>query len=52
MQFHAKNEVLTAIYDFPGTQFDNTITTKYTYDGNGYPLTSDDGETQLKYEYQ
>jgi hypothetical protein len=51
-QFHAKNEVLTAFYDFPGTQLDKTITTKYTYDGNGYPLTSDDGETQLKYEYQ
>ncbi|OQP50491.1 hypothetical protein A4H97_01215 [Niastella yeongjuensis] len=52
MQFHAKNEVVTAFYDFPGTQLDNTITTKYTYDGKGYPLTSDDGETQLKYEYQ
>ncbi|MBO9199784.1 MULTISPECIES: hypothetical protein [Niastella] len=52
LQFYAKNEVLTAFYDFPGTQLDNTITTKYTYDGNGFPLTSDDGETQLKYEYQ
>jgi hypothetical protein len=52
MQLYAKNEVLTAFYDFPGTQLDKTITTKYTYDGNGYPLTSDDGETQLKYEYQ
>jgi len=52
MQFYAKNEVLSAFYDFAGTQFDYTITTKYTYDGNGYPLTSDDGETQLKYEYQ
>ena len=52
MQFASINEVLTAIYDFPGTQFDTTITTKYTYDGNGYPLTSDDGETQLKYDYQ
>lgn len=52
LPFYAKNEVLTAFYDFPGTQFDTTITTQYTYDGNGYPLTSNDGETQLKYEYQ
>lgn len=51
MQFFMKNEVLTAFYDFPGTQLDKTLTTKYTYDGNGFPLTSDDGETQLKYEY-
>ncbi|HEY8897877.1 MAG TPA: hypothetical protein VIM79_23795 [Niastella sp.] len=52
LQFYAKNETLAAFYDFPGTQFDETITTKYTYDAAGYPLTSDDGETQLKFEYQ
>jgi hypothetical protein len=50
-QFYAKNELLTAFYDFPGSQFDVTYTTKYTYDGDGYPLTSDDGDTQLTYEY-
>lgn len=51
LQFFAKNETLTAFYDFTGTQFDTMITTKYTYDADGYPLTSDDGETQLKFEY-
>jgi hypothetical protein len=50
-QFYNKNELLTSFYDFPGNQFDITYTTKYTYDGDDYPLTSDDGETQLKYEY-
>jgi hypothetical protein len=51
MQFSAKNELLTAFYDFEGSQFDYTLTNKYTYDGDGYPLTSDDGETKLKFEY-
>jgi hypothetical protein len=52
LQFFAKNEQLTAFYDFPDTQFDRTITTQYTYDADGYPLTSTDGETELKFEYQ
>jgi hypothetical protein len=51
LQFFAKNEMLTAFYDFSGTQFDYTLTTKYTYDSDGYPLTSDDGETKMKFEY-
>jgi hypothetical protein len=51
LQLFAKNEMLTAFYDFEGTQFDYTLTTKYTFDNEGYPLTSDDGETQLKFEY-
>jgi hypothetical protein len=50
-QFFARNETLTAFYDFTGTQFDKTVTTKYTYDADGYPLTANDGETQLKFEY-
>ncbi|HUP12398.1 MAG TPA: hypothetical protein VM187_09310, partial [Niastella sp.] len=51
LQFFAKNEMLKAFYDFPGTQFDYELETNYTYDNDGYPLTSDDGETKLKFEY-
>jgi hypothetical protein len=51
LQFFAKNEMLKAFYNFPGTQFDYELKTNYTYDGDGYPLTSDDGETKLKFEY-
>lgn len=50
--FSSKNELISAAYDFPGTEFDHTTTQQYTYDASGYPLTSNDGETQLKYEYQ
>jgi hypothetical protein len=51
LQFFAKNEMLSASYDFEGTMFDYTLTTQYTYDKDGYPLTSNDGETQMKFEY-
>ena len=50
--FAAKNELITTVMDFPGSQFDQTVTNQYTYDANGYPLTSNDGQTQLKFEYQ
>lgn len=49
--FCSKNELITAGYDFSGTGYDYT-THQYTYDASGYPLTSNDGEVQLKYEYQ
>ena len=52
MQLFAKNELLTTVYDFPGTMLDFTITAQYTYDTAGYPVTSNDGETELKFEYQ
>jgi YD repeat-containing protein len=52
LQFFAKNELLSATYDFPGTEADVNITTQYTYDATGYPLTSNDGETLLKFEYE
>jgi len=52
LAFAAKNELITTVMDFPGTQFDQTVTNQYTYDANGYPLTSNDGQTQLKFEYQ
>ncbi|WP_315819007.1 hypothetical protein [Paraflavitalea speifideaquila] len=50
--FISKNELITALYDFPGTDMDHTTTTAYTYDASGYPLTSNDGEIKLTYEYQ
>lgn len=50
--FSSKNELITSSYDFTGTDYDYTVTQQYTYDASGYPLTSNDGETQLKYEYQ
>ena len=52
IQFFAKNELLSATYDFMGTELDKTITTQYTYDGAGFPLTSNDGETLLQFEYE
>jgi hypothetical protein len=52
LAFAAKNELITTVMDFPGSQFDQTVTNQYTYDANGYPLTSNDGQTQLKFEYQ
>lgn len=51
LQFFAKNEMLKAFYDFDGTLFDHELKNNYTYDGDGYPLTSDDGETKMKFEY-
>lgn len=50
--FSSKNELISAAYDFPETTFDYTLTHQYTYDASGYPLTSNDGEVQIKYEYQ
>lgn len=52
LQFAVKNELLSVSFDFPGTQFDETIVNQYTYDGNGYVLTSNDGSSQAVYEYQ
>jgi len=52
LQFAAQNEMLSAAWDFPGTANDVTVTTTYTYDSNGYVLTSNDGGAQLVYEYQ
>ena len=52
LAFAAKNELITTVIDFPGTQFDQTVTNQYTYDTNGYPLTSNNGQTLLTFEYQ
>lgn len=52
VQYGAANELLTVDWDFPGTEQDYSIHTNYTYDNNGYVLTSTDGTTQLKFEYE
>lgn len=51
-QFGSKNEMLSITYDFPGTEQDFIITNTYTYDANGYVLTSTNGTTQNTYTYQ
>jgi YD repeat-containing protein len=52
LEFFAKNDLLTMTYDYPGVLLDETITNTYTYDANGYVLTSNDGDTQTSFEYQ
>jgi YD repeat-containing protein len=52
LHFACNNDMLTARFDFPGTQFDSNVANQYTYDSNGYVLTSNDGTEQLVYEYQ
>jgi len=52
LHFGSNNEMLKTVFDFPGTVADLTINTAYTYDANGYVLTSNDGTEQLVYEYQ
>ena len=52
LQFAAKNELLSASFDFPGDQFDEAINNQYTYDAAGYVLTSTDGTAHINYEYQ
>jgi len=50
--FAASNEIVKTVIDFPGTALDQTINMTYTYDANGYVLTSNDGTTQQVFEYQ
>ncbi len=52
LQFASKNELLSIGFDFPGTQFDETVVNQYTYDASGYVLTSNDGSSQAHFEYQ
>jgi len=52
LQFAAKNDLVSIAFDFPGTDYDKTIINQYTYDANGYVLTSNDGTEQATYEYQ
>lgn len=52
LQFSCNNEMLSMAYDFPGTEADHTETAAYTYDADGYVLTSNDGSARLVFEYQ
>lgn len=52
LQFASKNEMLSVAFDFPGTDNDTNINVTYTYDDNGYVLTSNDGDEHTVYEYQ
>ncbi|MFT3933518.1 MAG: hypothetical protein QM726_07890 [Chitinophagaceae bacterium] len=52
LQFAAKNEMKEINFDFPGDQFDEHVINQYTYDSNGYVLTSTDGTNHIVYEYQ
>lgn len=49
--FYAKNDMLSQHFDFPGTDSDISDTVQYTYDSDGYVLTSDDGETKTTFSY-
>lgn len=50
--FAANHEILKADFDFPGTIHDYTTNNTYTYDSNGYVLTSNDGDVQQVFEYE
>ncbi|HEU4471194.1 MAG TPA: hypothetical protein VFR58_08930 [Flavisolibacter sp.] len=50
--YASKNELLSASFDFPGTWLDRSTTIQYTYDSKGYVLTSNDGDMQVRYEYE
>ncbi|MEO5685257.1 MAG: hypothetical protein ABIQ88_21605 [Chitinophagaceae bacterium] len=52
LQFASRNELLTAAFDFPGTQFDYNIATQYTYDADGCVLSSNDGDAQINFQYE
>lgn len=53
LQFAASNEIVKTVFDFPGTNNDETINIAYTYDAAGYVLTSNDGiGTTQVFEYQ
>ncbi|HTE24989.1 hypothetical protein [Flavitalea sp.] len=52
LQYSAGNEVLSAKFDFPNNNFDRSITSQYTYDANGYVLTSTDGIATIQFEYE
>ena len=49
--FYAKNDMLSQSYDFPGTDNDISDSVQYTYDADGYVLTSNDGTTQTTFSY-
>jgi hypothetical protein len=52
LQFFGGNDMLTEVIDLPGNSFDVNMNMQYTYDAAGYVLTSNDGTTSLKFDYQ
>ncbi|RYZ23276.1 MAG: hypothetical protein EOO16_05550 [Chitinophagaceae bacterium] len=50
--FVTKRNILTRTFDFPGTAFDQTQTTTYTFNASGYPATASSGGVQTTFEYQ
>jgi hypothetical protein len=49
---YARHNQLSVAYDFPGTSFDRTQTTTYTFNTAGYPATASSGNVQTVFEYQ
>lgn len=52
LRFCGGNEMLSEVIDFPGTTFDENISVQYTYDAQGYVLTSNDGSVTMKFGYE
>jgi YD repeat-containing protein len=52
LEFFAKNDLLSKSFDYPGTEMDDAVTNVYTYDADGYVLTSNDGEMQTTFQYE
>lgn len=50
-QFFAKNDLSSMSVDHPGTDSDLNINYQYTYDSDGYILTSTNGDSQTRFEY-
>jgi hypothetical protein len=50
--FYTRRNQTSAAYDFPGTMFDHTQTTSYTFNAAGYPATANSDGLQTVFEYQ
>ncbi|RYZ23277.1 MAG: hypothetical protein EOO16_05555 [Chitinophagaceae bacterium] len=51
-RFHARHELLSANYDFPGTSMDKFQSNSYTFNPLGYPVTASSGNVQSLFFYQ
>jgi hypothetical protein len=52
LHFYTRRDLLSASYDFPGTNFDQTQSTTYTYNNAHYPATATSGNVHTVFEYQ
>jgi hypothetical protein len=50
--FYTRRNQLSAAYDFPGTAFDRSQNTTYTFNATGYPVTAVSDGVQTAFEYQ